>query len=93
MSARHQRTDEDEDWEEQIATAVTRTNVSELWFCCPDDLKKCSWGQVSKAVAATGAALSEGRGQGFFDPLGPGVFCAPPPHPTPITHYDFPVPP
>ena len=36
--------------------------------------------QVSEAVAATGAALSEGRGQGFFDPLGPGVFCAPPHH-------------
>ncbi len=45
--------------------------------------------QVSEAVAATGAALSEGRGQGFFDPLGPGVFCAPPRHPTPITHHDF----
>ena len=35
MSARHQRTDEDEDWEEQIATAVTRTNVSELLVPLP----------------------------------------------------------
>ena len=45
MSARHQRTDEDEDWEEQIATAVTRTNDFELLVPLP----RCSQEMFARA--------------------------------------------